>query len=59
MDVYSRDGEHLAVVEFLGISNPDILDFLNIKVQDDRILIYSLQDSDYPRLHVVNMPDIP
>ena len=58
MDVYSRDGEHLAVVKFEGVVNPDILDYVNIKVQSERILIYSLQDPDYPKLYVVDMPEI-
>ena len=58
MDVYSRDGEHLAVVRFQGVTNPEVLDYLNIKIQQNRILIYSLQDSDYPKLYVVNMPEI-
>lgn len=58
MDVYSIEGEHLAVVQFQGVSNPDIPDYLNIKVQENRILIYSLQDPDYPRLYVMDMPEI-
>ncbi len=58
MDVYSRDGEHLAVVRFQGVTNPEVLDYLNIKIQQNRILIYSLQDPDYPRLYVVDMPEI-
>jgi len=58
MDVYSREGEHLAVVRFQGVANPNELDFLNMKVQPGRILIYSLQDPDYPRLFVVDMPEI-
>jgi len=58
MDVYSREGDHLAVVRFQGVKNPDIMDYLNIKVQPERILIYSLQDPDYPRLYVVDMPEI-
>lgn len=57
MDVYSRDGEHLAVVRFQGVTTPGVLDFLNIKIQSERILVYSLQDPDYPRLYVVNMPE--
>ncbi|MCP4647979.1 MAG: hypothetical protein GY852_09660, partial [bacterium] len=59
MDVYSREGEHLAVVRFDGITNPDVQDFLNIKVQPNRILAYSLQDPDFPRLYVIPMPEIP
>jgi hypothetical protein len=58
MDVYSRDGEHLAVVRFQGVTVPGVLDYLNIKVQPERILVYSLQDPDFPRLYVVNMPEI-
>jgi len=58
MDVYSRDGDHLAVVEFQGVTNPDILDYINIKIQPERILIYSLQDPDYPKLYVVDLPEI-
>lgn len=58
MDVYSRDGEHLAVVQFQGVTDPEILDYLNIKIQQNRILIYSLQDPDYPRLYAVDMPEI-
>ena len=59
MDVYSRDGEHLAVVKIEGVSNPDILDYINFKVQPQGILAYSLQDPDYPRVYVIPMPDIP
>lgn len=59
MDVYSRDGEHLAVVKIDGVSNPDILDYINFKVQPQGILAYSLQDPDYPRIYVIPMPDIP
>jgi len=58
MDIYSREGEHLAVVELLGVTNPDIVDFLNIKVQQNRILVYSLQDPDYPRLYILEIPEI-
>jgi hypothetical protein len=58
MDVYSRAGDHLAVVELLGVTNPDIVDFLNIKVQQNRILVYSLQDPDYPRLYILEIPEI-
>jgi len=53
MDVYSREGEHLAVVEITGVSNPDVLDFINFKVQPQGILAYSLQDPDYPRVYVI------
>ncbi|RKZ09846.1 hypothetical protein DRQ25_04955 [Candidatus Fermentibacteria bacterium] len=59
MDVYSRDGEHLAVVRINGVMNPDVLDFMNIKVQPQGILAYSLQDPEYPRLYVIPMPEIP
>lgn len=59
MDVYSRDGEHFGVVRFNGVTGEDIVDYLVIKVQTDRILVYSLQDLDYPKLYVVDMPDIP
>lgn len=58
MDVYSREGEHLAVIRFQGVTEPGSMDFLNIKVQDGKILVYSLQDPDYPRLYVVEMPEI-
>lgn len=58
MDVYSRDGEHLAVVEFEGVNNQEITDYLNIKIQPERILIYSLQDPSYPKLYLVDMPEI-
>ena len=59
MDVYSRDGEHLAVVRIGGVMKPDILDFVNFKVQPQGILAYSLQDPDFPRLYVIPMPEIP
>lgn len=59
MDVYTRDGEHLGVVRFSGVTGADIVDFLVIKVQTERILVYSLQDMDYPKLYIVDMPDIP
>ncbi len=59
MDVYSRDGEHLAVVRVEGVVNPDVLDFINLKVQPQGILAYSLQDPEYPRLYVIPMPEIP
>jgi hypothetical protein len=59
MDVYSRNGEHLAVVRIDGVVNPEILDFVNFKVQPQGILAYSLQDPEYPRLYVIPMPEIP
>ncbi|MCK5116136.1 MAG: 6-bladed beta-propeller [Candidatus Aegiribacteria sp.] len=59
LDVYSRDGEHLAVVRVEGVVNPDVLDFINFKVQPQGILGYSLQDPEYPRLYVIPMPEIP
>lgn len=59
MDVYARDGEHLAVVRIDGVVNPDILDFINFKIQPLGILGYSLQDPEYPRLYVIPMPEIP
>lgn len=58
MDVYSRDGNHLAVVRIEGTSNPDILDAVTYKIQPQGILAYSLQDPDYPRIYVIPMPDI-
>lgn len=58
MDVYSRDGEHLAVVRIEGVENPDIPDFVNVKVQSRGILAYSLQDPGYPKLYVLPMPDL-
>ena len=57
MDVYSREGGHLAVVRVLGVTDPDILDFLNVKAQRDRLLIYSLQAPDYPRLYIIDIPE--
>lgn len=59
MDVYSRDGELLAVVRIEGVMNPDILDFVNFKVNPQGLLAYSLQDSDFPRVYVIPMPEIP
>ena len=59
LDVYSRDGEHLAVVKIDGVMKPDALDFVNLKVQPRGILAYSLQDPEYPRLYVIPMPEIP
>ncbi len=59
MDVYSRDGEHLAVVNIGGVMKPDILDFVNFKVQPQGILAYSMQDMEYPRIYVIPMPEIP
>ena len=58
MDVYSPEGDHLAVVQFNGVKNPQSLDFLNIKIQSNKILVYSLQDSEYPRLYVIPMPEL-
>ncbi|MCK4749453.1 MAG: 6-bladed beta-propeller [Bacteroidales bacterium] len=58
IDVYSRDGEHLAVVVIEGVLNPDILDVVNYKIQPQGILAYSLQDPEYPRIYVIPMPDI-
>ena len=58
MDVYSRDGEHLAVVRIEGVQNPDTPDFINVKVQPQGLLAYSLQDPGYPRLYVLPMPDL-
>lgn len=58
MDVYERDGTHVAVVRIEGVENPDIMDFVNIKVQPRGILAYSLQDPGYPRLYVIPMPAI-
>ncbi len=58
MDVYSREGEHLAVVRIEGVENPDIADFVNVKVQSRGILAYSLQDPGYPRLYVLPMPEL-
>ncbi len=58
MDVYSREGEHLAVVRIEGVMNPDIVDFVNFKVQPQGLLAYSMQDPDYPRVYVIPMPKI-
>ncbi len=59
MDVYDTGGEHLAVVRFQGVTQPGSMDFINLKVQNGTILVYSLQDPEYPRLYVVDMPEIP
>jgi len=58
IDVYSRDGEHLAIVRIDGVSDPDVMEFINFKVQPQGILAYSMQDEDYPRIYVIPMPDI-
>ncbi len=58
MDVYDPSGEHLAVVRIQGVTEPGTMDFLNVKVQPHAILIYSLQDPEYPRLYVLDMPDL-
>ncbi len=58
MDVYSREGDHLAVVRIDGVENRDMADFVNVKVQPQGILAYSLQDLSYPRLFVLPMPEL-
>lgn len=58
MDVYDPTGEHIAVVRIQGVTEPGTMDFLNVKVQPHAILIYSLQDPEYPRLYVLDMPQI-
>ncbi len=59
MDVYSPDGEHLAVVAVEGVTDPDTYDYTLLKVQPQGILAYSLQSPDYPKLFVLPMPDLP
>ncbi len=58
LDVYSMDGEHLAVVEIEGVTSPGVMDFINFKVQSQGLLAYSLQDQDYPKVYIIPMPDI-
>lgn len=58
MDVYSRDGEHMAVVRIEGVEDREMVDFVSVKVQPQGILAYSLQDPSFPRLYVIPMPEI-
>jgi len=58
IDVYSRDGEHLAIVRIEGVSDPDELEFINFKIQPQGILAYSMQDEEYPKVFVIPMPEI-
>ena len=56
MDVYSPQGEHLAVLRIEGVTQPGTMDFLSVKAQKDRLLVYSLQAPDYPKLYLVDIP---
>jgi len=57
MDVYSPQGEHVAVVRLEGILEADGGMGI-VKVQADAILAWSLQAADYPKLYVYGLPEL-
>ena len=59
MDVYSPEGGHLAVVRIRGVEAENHMDFAVYKIQEDMMLAWSMQASDYPKLYIAPLPELP